>query len=509
MVQIIQMPQKVSPMERFTEGLAQGFTEQRAEQREEKKMGLEYQYKTMLEDRKEKKNDYYIMQAAESIARAKKVPNSVGAIAAMIKLHPEAAIQMINNNTPEDWASMDEQVVQHAAGAHEQNNQTGQTGKVGTGNNQQSNITSGNINPQTNATNATNAQNPQNQLTAAPVNPMVLQDRNNQMNQLGANMMPSGPIPVNRQANNGQTPQNNAPMTNAPMMNDEDRFVTIGGVKRVKSLDLAQNDAERQTFWERTSKTPAEARAKAHAWNEQEKLKTNKYYKEDEKQRADRKERREVDAKPLEYIKDLNNRWKKAKEKQVDLKSIEELAKKYNKDNVSTFKNRFITLAGGDPSLWTNPSEDLIQKLASNLTSGVVSEYGSMAKIFKVEAESFVKTLPTLVQNQEGQIKVAKYMYAKSELLDAEHEAMKEVKEEYKGKGLPEDFQELVEERAEAKQDAIREKMHQIMVPGAPPLASMKDKVIVKDPTGKSYAIPVEKLSEALSNPTLKFTMVE
>ena len=257
MVQIINMPAKRSIGQAIGEGIGAGFNQGISTALEEhsygKKLGMQAKYQDMLEAQKQRRDDVNVWKAAEGAATYVGAPEMQGFFAAGQKVDKNFISNFLKNTTQEEKDQAKLHFMDHAAGGGQGQPPLAQTG--GSEGKGQSAIQSGNINPQTNATNA------QKQATMAPNNPLVLQDRQGQMTQPRANMMPPNAVPT----------------TTAPQTaSDEDRFIDIGGVKRVKSLDLAQTPEERRTFWERTSKTPAEARAKEHAWTELEKLKETK-----------------------------------------------------------------------------------------------------------------------------------------------------------------------------------------------------------------------------------------
>jgi actin-related protein len=204
---------------------------------------------------------------------------------------------------------------------------------------------------------------------------------------------------------------------------------------------------------------------------------------------------REMNEIPNKYIENTTDRWQKNFKNMAELKSIEELSKK---GDINTFKNRLLTLGGWDTSLFTNPTEDIVQKVTNDLLPGGLSSYSGMGKVMQSEIGAMLKTFPTLVQTPEGRQSIIKLMYTNGEMLNAEYDAMNQLRLQYQGKTKPEDFRGMVLAKAKPLMDAYQEKMHQILSPGSPTLESMKDKVSIKLPDGRTVQIDTVNLGKAL-----------
>ena len=235
----------------------------------------------------------------------------------------------------------------------------------------------------------------------------------------------------------------------------------------------------------------AERRAEKHLVNEE----INTQLKIENNERARETHQREMNVIPNKYIDSTTDRWQKNFKNMAELKSLEELSKK---GDINTFKNRLITLSGWDTSLFTNPTEDIVQKVTNDLLPSGLSAYSGMGKVMQSEIGAMLKTFPTLVQTPEGRLAIIKLMYTNGEMINAEYDAMNQLRLQYQGKTKPEDFRGLVLAKAKPLMDAYQEKMHQILSPGSPTLESMKDKVSVKLPDGRIVQIDTVNLGTAI-----------
>lgn len=211
--------------------------------------------------------------------------------------------------------------------------------------------------------------------------------------------------------------------------------------------------------------------------------------------REEQSHQMEMNKLPNEYIESVTDRWQKNFKNMSELKSLEELSEK---GDINTFKNRLITFAGWDTSLFTNPTEDIVQKVTNDLLPSSLSAYSGMGKVMQSEIGAMLKTLPTLVQTPQGRESIIKIMYTNGELTNAEYDAMNQLRLQYQGKTKPEDFRGLVLAKAKPLMDAYQEKMHQILSPGSPTLESMKDKIWIILPDGRKRQIETVNLGLAL-----------
>jgi hypothetical protein len=198
-----------------------------------------------------------------------------------------------------------------------------------------------------------------------------------------------------------------------------------------------------------------------------------------------------------EYIDTITDQWQKNFTNMAELKSLEELS---NKGDVGTFKNRILTMAGWDPSLFTNPTEDIIQKVSNDLLPGGLSAYSGMGRVMQAEIGAMIKTLPSLIQTPEGRITIIKLLHAKGMILNSEYDAMNQLRLQYQGKIRPDDFRLRVLEKAKPLMEAYQEKMHQILAPGSPTLKSMEGKVAMFNTRGERMLVPIENMQKALDN---------
>ena len=230
--------------------------------------------------------------------------------------------------------------------------------------------------------------------------------------------------------------------------------------------------------------------------------------KEKQFEMAKEKDRREIEKPAKEYIENLNSRLDKARDSIGALRTIQELSKKEGHGAVNNFINRFWKFLGNDPSLIANRDEEAILKLSNDLMPAQVSQYtGQGARVFVNEVNSLALTIPNLLQTKEGRIDVAKYFELKNNLVENEFEAMKEMRVLYKktGRLLDDDFKADVMEKTHEKNLITLEKMHQIMSPGSPPLRSLDNAVIVKDPkSGRLATIDPQDLDKALAKGYIK-----
>ena len=138
-----------------------------------------------------------------------------------------------------------------------------------------------------------------------------------------------------------------------------------------------------------------------------------------------------------------------------------------------------------------NPDSEEYAKLVQDLTKNIRSYYG--ARISNLELENFLKTLPTLQNTQEGRRRIMKNMRVMLAPKQIEYETLNEVRKEYRGKKLPLDIDEIVNERMQPKLDKLAKDFASGTNTKVP-----EGKITVVSPDGKAYLLPIDKAEEAV-----------
>jgi hypothetical protein len=283
-------------------------------------------------------------------------------------------------------------------------------------------------------------------------------------------------------------------------------------VRIPKTPELAKNVAELNAYNRMRAATPAEAKQNAATWRAQRTLesrqeKTALAKNADVRAEEEHEEKKEAPAK--EFLTKIAKTYRKSEKGLPGLKNIEELADKKPSTLVTRGKILLAHALGVKEDVFLGAPEEMIRKFSQDQMPSMVSQYEGINRILKSEADSFQKTLPDLLMTNQGMKTVARYLSTQAEMTRAEYEAARDLNAEYvkAGKRLPKDFEYQAGLRAEPKLAQLREKLHQIANPGSPTLESMKDKIMMISPDGKTKGtIPTMQLTDALNNEGYKIT---
>ena len=192
-----------------------------------------------------------------------------------------------------------------------------------------------------------------------------------------------------------------------------------------------------------------------------------KEFESQERQRAEKVE----DTIRKDYFKPLKNTHERLQQSQEDLKVILELSK--GKGSASKWKKELAKHFNLSENLFLNPDEEVIEKMSNNLMPGVASKYAGTGRILASEASSFAKSIPTLMQTEQGREITSRYIMKSNELKEIEYQEAVKLAKEFADneQPLPRNFEDLVQQRADPKQRKILDEMHSIYAhqkPGVP-----------------------------------------
>lgn len=148
---------------------------------------------------------------------------------------------------------------------------------------------------------------------------------------------------------------------------------------------------------------------------------------------------------------------------------------------VKAMPKKIMDTLGVPLSVWGNPDSEEYEKLVADMTKSAQDYY--QGRITNFELESFMKTLPTLLNSKEGRRRILNNLRILKEPVRLEHEAYDQVMKEWKAqgnKGYPLD---------------LRERIDAIMLPQLDAIADQfeTDKLYRDPSTGKLYNIPPDK----------------
>jgi len=135
-------------------------------------------------------------------------------------------------------------------------------------------------------------------------------------------------------------------------------------------------------------------------------------------------------------------------------------------------------------SVLSNPASEEYQKLSQDLMSNITKTFGN--RILQVEVENFLKTIPTLLNSQEGRQRIVKNMKMLLEPQKLAYEAYKDIRKE--GGRTPIDLHERVLERMEPKLDKLAEDFKK----------NAGEFAIIISPDGAEVKVPRNKVDEAM-----------
>lgn len=106
-----------------------------------------------------------------------------------------------------------------------------------------------------------------------------------------------------------------------------------------------------------------------------------------------------------------------------------------------------------------NPDSEQFSKLSQELVKNISGTYGN--RILKVEVDNFLKSIPTLLNSDEGKKRLIQQWKIINEGKKAKYDAYREVEEEHPKK-LPSNFKFLVQDKADKKLDKLSEEFRSV-----------------------------------------------
>lgn len=174
------------------------------------------------------------------------------------------------------------------------------------------------------------------------------------------------------------------------------------------------------------------------------------------------KEEEETLKKPKELIETIDKGAKAAKESNPRLLRMYELVKKgkLNAPTTASFVNTLqkgIFGLGVDLSgLLLSPDSEEFQKLTSDF-SKLIANYYPGGKITNVMIDQFMKTVPTLMQSDQGKLRVINNLMNVNTAAMLNEQAKKEILKETKGK-IPANLEQLIQSKIGKELDVLAEK---------------------------------------------------
>lgn len=185
---------------------------------------------------------------------------------------------------------------------------------------------------------------------------------------------------------------------------------------------------------------------------------------------AREKHDKEMQSETKEYLGQLQKAHQTLESKNVNLKAIEDLS---TTGSPTKWLKQISNWMGIDENLLLGADSETINKLSNDLVPGIVQTYeGAAGRILKSEADSFVKSIPSLYQTESGRKTVARYVRKSNELKENEYQSSRALAKQYRseGKRLPElqDFQDEVLEHGQDRRREILQEMHKIATESLP-----------------------------------------
>lgn len=178
-----------------------------------------------------------------------------------------------------------------------------------------------------------------------------------------------------------------------------------------------------------------------------------------------REDQKEIRKEVVPYIKEIQDKASAAKENDIRLQKMENLINTGKLTN-PLFATALKTLGKGifgfgiDLSSLMSPESQEFEKLSTDFLKNVKDVFG--ARISNLEVEQFLKTVPTLIQSDEGKRSVIRNLKLFNEAAQVKRDAVKSLIDKY-GSKLPFDFRFQAEELAEEKLDEIANRFGKVI----------------------------------------------
>jgi hypothetical protein len=148
----------------------------------------------------------------------------------------------------------------------------------------------------------------------------------------------------------------------------------------------------------------------------------------------------------------------------------------------------FLNKLGIPIGVLENPGAEQFEKLSQELMKNIQGTYGS--RILQSEVQSFMKSIPSLLNSEEGQKKLIKQWKLLNEGKRIYYDAYREIKKE-NPKRLPPDLHEKVLDKSEDKLDKLADQFKSI---------NESENVNIKSPDGKIRIVPRSMLQQAIES---------
>ncbi len=190
--------------------------------------------------------------------------------------------------------------------------------------------------------------------------------------------------------------------------------------------------------------------------------------------REDRKIEHQEVKESKDWLKENNKKSRAVKEQNARLDKMQKLVEsgKLDSSATSSFLNTVehgfwgvgINLKG-----LTNPESQEFEKLSNDMLSGIQDVFGS--RILKTEVDTFLKTIPNLLQSDSGKLRVINNLKILNDAKLAQDKVAKDILKENNGK-VPRDLQLLVDERLDPLLDDLHKKFVNQGAPKEKPISS-------------------------------------
>ncbi|MCE5319404.1 MAG: hypothetical protein LLG04_18820 [Parachlamydia sp.] len=223
----------------------------------------------------------------------------------------------------------------------------------------------------------------------------------------------------------------------------------------------------------------------------------NQIMKEREVSSKEQAQRFKYEEEPRKYIKQLSDDYNSTLKKRPIYKILESKAPELQpRSTLRRFLMERYDLPAG---LLLNPTEEALEKVSQQLLRGISSDY--KGRILQSEVENYVKSNPSLLNSPEGMQKLAKMQMAMDEVAEKKWKYAKDLRKDFRSKGqaLPEDFEEMVLDKASEFQDESYQKINDILNLKGLQSAIPEGKVRVQDKEGNVGLIDLNRLDEAIS----------
>lgn len=167
---------------------------------------------------------------------------------------------------------------------------------------------------------------------------------------------------------------------------------------------------------------------------DERKLQQKEKARQEEMERADRKETKE-------YVQSINDGFEQAEMTDAYVNRLEQI----EKENPSGPTAASIVEFFGLPIGFLNESAEEVQKISAQMATNVAKVYG-FGNIRAIEFSNFLQSLPSLMNTPEGRKRIYATMRYKTSLDKARYEIKNEIEKKYKGR-IPTDIQSKITER--------------------------------------------------------------